>query len=654
LARPIPATWGIACIDEANAVLRGEFRLFSDRMIMTGFPPDWHRNQMADNKGQASDAEHSTAENSLQIGEERRRTQEGIGRENAQEGTSAANRERKAKDVCRGTESGRQRVDWATRHWTEISDAGVGDIKGVWELSRFPWAFALARAYARAHDKRYADAFWQLFDDWCLRNPPNLGPNWMCGQEATFRLMAVVFAVEVMGVPEAQRETLARFVLATGRRIAANLGYALSQKNNHGVSECVGLITAALLAPDHDESAGWLTRGLRELAAQVTELVYEDGAFSQHSLIYHRVLLHDLSWCRCRLSLGGQCSPRWLDVAGQRALDFLMTLTDPASGQAPLYGANDGANVLPLADGDFLDLRPTIQATAAVFRAELPLAEGPWDEAAYWLAADWTGLKRGKWANGPVRWHARVGGCFQMTSGRSRLFFRCPEVFRHRPGQADMLHVDIWRDCRPIAHDGGTFSYNSPERFTALSAAAHHNVLTVDDREPLQKFSRFLYLPWPRGTAGDRDGEFAANHNGYAELEVTWIRTVSSPRESVFEVKDSIRSNAWHRYRLHWRLCSHDWRLAADGASVWANFEGKPYSVSWRSTAAPLRVRLLRTDENSAYGWWSPCYGTVEAAVSLVIDIESAESFEILTVFEETKTRSPIPFSQNGKPNPSG
>src|SRR6185312_2792000 len=101
------------------------------------------------------------------------------------------------------------------------------------------WAFALTRAFARTGEAKYAEVFWRLFADWCTRNPPNRGPNWMCGQESTFRLMAVVFAAEGLGVPPAQREQLARFVVATGRRIAANLDYALSQKNNHGVSECV-------------------------------------------------------------------------------------------------------------------------------------------------------------------------------------------------------------------------------------------------------------------------------------------------------------------------------------------------------------------------------------------------------------------------------
>jgi len=504
----------------------------------------------------------------------------------------------------------------------------------VWELSRFPWVFPLARASARTGDARFATAFWQLFADWCRRNPPNLGPNWMCGQEATFRLMAVVFAAENMGVPEGQRTALARFVVATGQRIAANLDYALSQKNNHGVSECVGLITTALLLPDHVRGAEWMARGLRQLQKQLDELVYEDGGFSQHSLIYHRVLLHDLCWCRWRLELAGKKSPVWLDASGNRALDYLVTLTDPATGQAPLYGSNDGANALPLSDAEFLDLRPVVQMASAIFRGELPLPAGAWDEAAAWLKAEWNSLPRVPWPTSPARWHAPVAGNFQMVYGRDRLFLRCPTQFRHRPGEADTLHVDVWRDGRPVVHDGGSFSYNSAERFVALGAASHHNVLTVDGEEPWRKFSRFLYLPWPRGEAGEAgDGVFRASHDGYAERGIRWTREVSRRApEGGFIVRDKVRGAAGHRLAWHWRLTDAPWQRSVEHDHLEVDSPDLKYRISWAGLEKG-QSRLLRGDETTAHGWWSPHYSSAEPAAALLIEVEASDDVELVTEF---------------------
>lgn len=571
-AAQVPGETADACVAEAEAVLAGRFRLFSHTWVNAGFPPDWHANQMAGSEGRKLE----------------------------------------------------------NRHWSRVGDVSGGDIKGVWELNRFPWAFALARGHARTRDTRYADAFWTLFSDWCDKNPPNIGANWMCGQEATFRLIAVAFAARAMGVPESRRVALAHFVVATGRRIAANLDYALSQKNNHGVSECVGLATAALLLPAHDESDEWWRKGSRELENQLAELVYADGGFSQHSLIYHRVLLHDLCWVRSSIAAAGRKCPEWLDTAGRRATDFLAQITDAKTGEAPLYGSNDGANILPLAEGDFADMRPAVQLASAVFKRELRFAAGPWDEAAAWLVPGWNSLpRRDRFRLG--RFHAAEAGLVQLVRDDSRLVMRCPTRFRHRPAQADMLNVDVWLRHRAVALDGGSFSYNSQERFVALGTAREHNGLTVEGVEPMEKASRFLYLPWPRGTACDSGGEsFEASHDGYARLGVAWTRTVAPRADGSFVIRDRVRGALGKTLRWHWRLADLPWELNAAESQVAVNDAGRNYVVKW-SGAQVKSTLLLRCDETSASGWRSVYYGTVEPMCSLVIEVVADDAVDFVT-----------------------
>ena len=567
-------TWGAEAITESTNSCSGQFRLFSRPAVYLGRPPRWWKNPLLPAGG-------------------------GI-----------------------------------DRHWTSSGDIAGGDLKGLWELSRFTWAFHLGRAYVRSSDPKFAAEFWSLFDNWCAANRPNWGPQWMCGQEATFRMMAVVFAAEAIGVTERRHDDLSRFVVATGRRIAANLDYALSQKNNHGVSECVGLITAALALPDHSESGDWLGRGIGNLRAQLEELVYPDGSFAQHSLIYHRVLLHDLVWCMRRLQGAGQPVPDWLRSAGCRALDFLVKITDIRTGRAPLFGSNDGANILPLADGDFLDLRPALQMAAAVFRHELPLPPGPWDEAAWWMADEWGELHRTAWPQPPSCLHAPIGGYMQLCSAHDRLFLRCPTRFRHRPGQADMLHVDVWHRGEAVAMDGGTFAYNSPERFTALASAAQHNVLTVDAVEPLQKFSRFLYLPWTEGTARETtEGIFEASHDGYAKTGIRWKRQVSRQASGGFMIRDHVAGAAGHKLQWHWRLADAPWRMGQDGVSVEASLAKGKYAMRWNRLEG-CSCRLLHADESTAYGWWSPHYGAIQPTWSLLIGVEAKDDVELVMEFQ--------------------
>lgn len=575
-------------VQEADKILAGEFRLFSFHRVEAGFPPDWHADQLAATRG------------------------------------------------VQGSEHGAL----SARHWTNIGDFGTVDIKGVWELSRFAWAFSLTRAYVITEDSRYRDAFWILFIDWCDRNPPSTGPNWMCGQEATFRLMAVLFAVEGMELrKDDERTRVAHFVLATGERIAVNLDYALSQKNNHGVSECVGLIVVALTVPYHGESSAWLDSGLKNLRKQLDELVYEDGSFSQHSLIYHRVLLHDLTWGATRLRKSNRDVPEWLHAAAGRALDFLMKVTDSVSGAAPLFGSNDGANVLPLSESDYLDMRPTIQAASAVFTETLPLPEGPWDEAAEWMVGSVKGMRRTPWPQVLDQWLGETGGYAQLSSGSDRLFIRCPSRFRHRPAQADMLHVDVWLNGKVAAEDGGSYSYKCQERFKDLSQARQHNVLTVGGLEPLTKFSRFLYLPWPKGGVeklGAKSSElggtgegFRVWHDGYANLGVTWYREVLKRLDGGFIIRDIVKGAVGRRLTWHWRLSDDTWALSDLAEKTVTSC----FAQIRLSGTNDTKVRLIRADTESAYGWRSDHYAAVVPSTSLLIEIDGREQIEMVFEF---------------------
>lgn len=550
----------------AQGIQKGEFVLFSHRRVSAGSPPDWHRNQLT--------------------------------------GESLPG------DV----------------HWSRIGDFNFGDIKGVWELSRFGWAYALVRQ----GDDPAAKTFWSLWADWMRRNPPNAGPNWMCGQEASIRLMAVVFAAERLGLPAEHGPMFARFVTATAQRVAANLDYALAQQNNHGISECVGLLTAALLVPNHSHAGHWQGIALRRLRAQLAELVYEDGAFSQHSLVYHRVALHQLCWVATRLRAAGQDEPDWLIRAGRRLTDFLAAITDPETGEAPLYGANDGADVLPLSDSDFLDLRPAVQLGAAIFHRTLRYAAGPWDEPACWLVGGAENLPRRPQAL--ADYHAPAGGMLQLGTTGDRLTLRCPVGFRHRPSQADFGHVDVWLGGRRIAIDGGSFSYNSRERFTALGSAREHNGITFEGLEPMRKVTRFLYLPWPKGDVRSGvSGEWTYQPQLYEAAGIGWRRSVARWAGGGFVVTDTITGSDRHLGRLHWLLADLPYAFDADGSRLILRTPAGDYAVSWSVPAG--NVSLVSADGDSARGWWSPHYAHAKPALSLAVEFEFSGECRIETRF---------------------
>ena len=398
-------------------------------------------------------------------------------------------------------------------HWSRLCDNGSDDIKGVWELSRFSFAFPLVRAWLRDGDDRHVELFWSTLEDWMTRNPPNRGPNWMCGQEAAFRLIAVTFAVQAFRDHPAstdERLTLAaRLAEATGRRIAFHLDYALSQKNNHGIAEAIGLQTIGTFWPMLVGSAYWYREGKQALAAQCAELIAPDGGFSQHSTNYHRLLLQLLTWSELVERTVRDTLPESVREQAVAATDFLAKLME-SDGTVPRYGADDGANLFPFGGG-FEDFRPAVGAALVLFKGER-LPAGPWDETALLLLGP---LAASAESVPHAAVECRDSGVYTLRHGRGTLFFRAPSVFRTRPSQADQLHVSLRWDGEWITEDLGTYSYNAPGGWGGFAGSRFHNVVTVGDFDAMRRVGRFLWLPWVGCEVRNYFKSMRASHLGF-------------------------------------------------------------------------------------------------------------------------------------------
>lgn len=400
------------------------------------------------------------------------------------------------------------------RHWSHCRDDSQEDIKGVWELSRFSWVFPLVRAWVLDGDDRHVERFWTTVEDWKKHNPPNRGPNWMCGQEASLRLIALTFGLQAFrhhpATTEARILLTSRIAHATAERIAGHLKYALSQKNNHGISEAIGLMTAGVFWPTLPSAPSWRRQGLQALRSQVAELVGDDGGFSQHSTNYHRLFLQLLVWAELICRAAGSSLPADVRQKATAATDFLAELLED-DGTVPRYGADDGANLFPLSGTGYQDFRPAVGAALILFKGER-LPAGPWDETALLLLGPMAASSAPGVRPAPNHPQSGVG---VLRHPRGTAFFRAPAEFKHRPAQADQLHVSFRWDGEWIAADPGTYSYNSPDGLGALASATYHNVVTVNGRDPMRRFSRFLWLPWTSCTPMPEANGLRAEHDGY-------------------------------------------------------------------------------------------------------------------------------------------
>lgn len=445
-------------------------------------------------------------------------------------------------------------------HWTEITDftSGIGDIKGVWELSRFNWSLLLTQTYLKYKDPSYLEKLNQWLEDWSEHNPVNQGPNWKCAQETSLRILhlsACALIMQQFQPTEAMQKLLSQHL----RRVYPTLGYAMAQDNNHGTSEAAALYIGGswLLQanPDNPEATKWFNYGQQYLVERVLKLVMEDGSFSQYSVNYHRLMLDTLSmvelW-RKALNLS-QFSSQYIERAG-KAANWLFQLTDRDTGDAPNLGANDGAHIVNFTNASYRDFRASVELAAQLF-----LQKTAYSDALSKQLRNWFGLNATICLEQKGKFKFGEGGYGLVRSEDAFCFIRVPK-FRFRPGNADCLHLDFWLKGVNVFRDGGSFSYNTePEWLNYFSGAASHNTIQFDDREQMPKISRFLFGRWLHYTHFDiSDGNLAASYTDWLGASHSRHVTLSKDQLKITDIVSGFSSKAV----LRWRLANLDWQIS--------------------------------------------------------------------------------------------
>jgi hypothetical protein len=453
------------------------------------------------------------------------------------------------------------------RPWWQIPDFDptLGDIKSIWEASRFDWVLAYA-CRARAGEATAVDRLNSWLVDWLHHNPPYFGPNWKCGQEASIRLLHLIMAALILEQTTAPPTGLVDLVRLHLQRIFPTIQYALAQNNNHGTSEAAALFVGGSWLhrlTGERWAAKWEKDGRYWLENRAQTLIASDGSFSQYSVNYHRLLLD--TFCMVELWRrqvdAAPFSERFLDRC-RLATHWLYTFTDPNSGAAPNIGANDGARLLPLSPTGYHDYRPTVQLAASLFLGKAAYDSGPWNDRLRWLRVDMADTV----LSPPTTCLFDQGGYAFLTNEQARLFVRYPR-YRFRPGHADALHVDFWLNQENILRDAGSYSYAAePQWQSYFRSCVAHNTIQFDDRDQMPRLGRFLYGAWLQTKRRELTGR--AEETSFSAVYRDWQGAEHGRHVNLqpgaLHIKDQVigfRDKAI----LRWRLAPGGWRPLDDG-----------------------------------------------------------------------------------------
>ncbi len=503
--------------------------------------------------------------------------------------------------------------------WFDVPDfdPAASDVRAMWDPARAAWAWDLARAAAREPGRPEHTAlllrWWQSWTDAC---PPWRGVHWKCGQESSVRFIALASACWALAGDEqfdgACWVRLARLAWATGYRVHHHIAYAVSQKNNHALSEACGLLIVAHLFPELREARHWGETGRRVLARELRRQMYADGSYVQHSMNYHRVMMQVCTLALRLAELAGRPFERDLYEHLGRAAEFLYQMMQPENGALPNYGNNDGALVLPLSECDFADYRPAIQAGYYLATRKRRLPPGPWDEELLWLFGD-------EALAAPVADAARRstafddGGYYTLDRGESWAMVRC-HSYRDRPAHADPLHLDLWWGGVNVLRDAGSYLYftREPAEERYYKSIRAHNTIELGACDPMELVSRFLYLPWLCATkrhfeADARCPLFEGEHHGYARGPAGALhrRCVVALSGRAWLVIDDVFARQPTDAVLRWHLPAGPVSDAPAAASVSVTTEAGVVGLALRAEVE-TQLRVIETGEARYYGTREP------------------------------------------------
>lgn len=415
--------------------------------------------------------------------------------------------------------------------WYRIPDfdAVRGDIKVIWEASRFTHFFYFTRAYMITKDKKYYKAFSSQIENWLKENQYSYGANYKCGQEATLRMINAIIAYSVFkayGLTDSNDDlNLKELIKGSYKKVLSNFFYAhRCIRNNHTLSEITGLIIGAWCIDD-DIS---LKRAYYLMDAEINNQFFEDGGYIQYSFNYQRFALQIMEFVlKISDKIETNLSEHSIELIKKSTL-LLYQLQDE-TGYVPNYGSNDGALIFPITACDYRDFRPILNGIYFLVQGERLYEPGYYDEEILWFSnKELNNLLFYKRYRESVEFDN--SGLYSLRNKDGFLMIVL-QNFKTRPAQMDQMHIDLWYKGINILCDSGSYSY-ATDIGKELVLTAAHNTVKVDDKEQMNKHGQFLIYDWVnaekiefdvnnfKGIMKSQNGyshfrEVKVNHDGY-------------------------------------------------------------------------------------------------------------------------------------------
>ena len=414
--------------------------------------------------------------------------------------------------------------------WKEIRTA---DNHYGCTLNRMPHWSGLLQAYLLTGDLRYARKAADEAENWidtCPRQPlpqnheERFGfygmaaerVSWHCLNsgirlfESWRRMLEALSSTEAL--PPALLGKIARSMREQAEAIRAVSPYLFPEaKHNHYLMEMLGVLSYARLFPEMPEAGDWARHAAGELGRCALAQLEPSGAQSEGCPGYHNGCMYWFCLARqfaseCGIPLGEEADRR-ISNGTRHAVYATRPFGEdlPWGDSYPRQGFVTSALWAGISFGDWEPLvqslrftpRETVRRVCLASAWDLPDLPSVLDR----IADPPRGISTAGWPR--VEWQPEVKQASLRTGWDSDalgVFFAChTPVHYGNHGHADPNGFEFSAHGIVLLADPGCCAYFESETRRRVKAAASHNMLTVNFREPFEYCSSFAYAPQKEG-----------------------------------------------------------------------------------------------------------------------------------------------------------
>ncbi|MDE0804818.1 MAG: hypothetical protein OSA99_16025, partial [Acidimicrobiales bacterium] len=157
-------------------------------------------------------------------------------------------------------------------------------------------------------------------------------------------MLSILLGVGALGgaaaLSPSDRSRVELLVSHTVERVLPTMGYALSQRNNHAISEATFLLIASMLRQRAGDAVDVRRKASAALREAVNDQFADDGSYAQYSFTYQRLALQTLLMLDLVCRQFDVLPPVDLEPLFDRSLQLLERVIDPMTGAMPNAGGN--------------------------------------------------------------------------------------------------------------------------------------------------------------------------------------------------------------------------------------------------------------------------------------------------------------------------